>query len=263
MLEELRKTHELAWGIGKRILMLLGPIAACGLLLVFFWFVFPPPEGSAFPAFSPQFIVLIGLLIAYLVPPFGKETIIPAALIGGAAVAALIAGIIGMPIDPAEITGFPLWVVVLAIVGMDIAVAAFITFNFDLLLKIPFIGNWLRWIMRGADNIIQSKKWIRDLSSAGLLLFMYIPLQGSGAMTTSVIARLLNYPPMLAIGLVTIGSLISSLTVGLGISSIIKLWEVNPLLAVLEVVAIIGFICLVAVSWSKIVRKIGQMQNKK
>lgn len=263
MLEELKKTHDLAWGIGKRILMLLGPIAAYGLLLVFFWFIFPPPEGAGFPAFSPEFIVLVGLLIAYLVPPFGKETIIPAALIGGATVATLIAGIIGIPIDPSEITGFPLWVVVLAIVAMDIAVAAFITFNFDLLLKIPVVGNWLRWIMQGADNIIKSKKWIRDLSSAGLLLFMYIPLQGSGAITTSVIARLLNYPPMLAIGLVTFGSLLSSLTVALGISSIIKLWEVNPLLAILEVVAIIGFICLVAVSWSKIVQKLGQMQNKK
>lgn len=262
MLKELQKTHEFAWNVGKRLLMLLGPIAAYGLLLVFFWFVFPPPEGYELFAFSPQFIVLICLLIAYLIPPFGKETIIPAALIGGAAVAGLIADIIGMPIDPADITGFPLWVVVLAIVALDIAVAAFITFNFDLLLKIPGVGSFLRWIMRGADNIIKSKRWIRDLSSAGLLLFMYIPLQGSGAMTTSVIARLLNYPPMLAMGLVTVGSLLSSLTVALGISSILKLWEVNPLLAIIEVVAILGFISLVAVSWSEIVRKIGLMQKK-
>lgn len=258
MLEELKGAHQKAWGIVMRLLMLLGPFAAYGILLVFFWFVYPPQDGAIF-SFSPQYLVLLGLLFVYMVPPFGKETIIPVALIGGEGLINLIATVTGVVLDSSAITGFPLWVLVLGIVGMDIAWAAFITLNFNLLLKIPGIGRWLRWIMRGADKIINSKPWIKNLSSTGLLLFMYIPFQGSGAITSSVIARLLNYPPLFAIGLVTFGSLLSTLSIGLGLSSILTLWEVHPLYGILMAAGLLGLIVLFAFSWGKIMSK---LQNK-
>ncbi len=255
MLEELKKTHEVAWAVIMRILMLLGPAAAYGLLLLFFWFVYPPQEGFSLFSFSPQYLVLLGLLFVYMIPPFGKETIIPVALLGGEGLINLIATATGIVLDPSAITGFPLWVLVLGIVGMDIAWAAFISLNFDLLLKIPGVSRWLHWIMRGADSIINSKPWIKNLSSTGLLLFMYIPFQGSGAITCSVIARLLNYSPIFVVGLVAFGSLLSTLTIGLGLTSILALWEVNPLYGVLMAVGILGLIVLFALSWGKIVNK--------
>ena len=253
MLEELKEAHQKAWDIIIRLLMLLGPFAAYGLILVFLWFVYPPQEGFALFSFSPQYLVLLGLLVVYLVPPFGKETVIPTALIGGAALVALIAGITGIQLDSSSITGFPLWVIVLGIVGMDVAVSAFISLNFNLLLKIPFVGDWLRWIMQGADKIIQSKPWVKNLSSTGLLLFMYIPFQGSGAITCSVIARLLNYPPIFAIGLVTFGSLLSTLSIGLGLASVLTLWDIHPLYGILMILGILAVIVLFALSWGKIV----------
>lgn len=259
--KEKRTPKQWAIVIAKRALTLLGPIVFYAVILLMFWAFFPSPAGTQPFTPSPEYIVLIGLMIAYLVPPFGKETIIPAALIGGEAVVGLVAGITGMPIDPAHLSGYPLWIVVVGIVTMDIAVSLFITLNFDLLLKIPVVGAWLRWIMRSADKIINSKKWIKDLSSAGLLLFMYIPLQGSGAMTTSVIARLLNYQPLLAVGLVTLGSIMSSLTVALGISSVVALWQVNPLYGILLAVAIVAVIILIALSWGKIVNKIMELKG--
>ncbi len=260
MLEELKEAHQKAWGVIMRLLMLIGPFAAYGLLLVFFWFVYPPQEGFALFSFSPQYLVLLGLLLVYLIPPFGKETVIPVALLGGEALINLIATVTGIVLDPASVTGFPLWVIVIGIVGLDVAVSAFVTLNFNLLLKIPGVGRFLRWIMRGADNIIQSKPWVKNLSSTGLLLFMYIPFQGSGALTSSVIARLLNYPPIFAIGLVTFGSLLSTLSIGLGLSSILALWQVNPVLGILMAAALLGLITLFALSWGKIVNKL--QQNK-
>ncbi|HJJ87872.1 MAG TPA: hypothetical protein O0X88_01105, partial [Methanocorpusculum sp.] len=83
--------------------------------------------------------------------------------------------------------------------------------------------------------------------------------QGSGALTSSVIARLLNYPPIFAIGLVTFGSLLSTLSIGLGLSSILALWEVNPVLGILMAAALLGLITLFALSWGKIVNK---LQNR-
>lgn len=256
MAEETRTVREWAWIIGRRALLLAAPIAIYLALLAFFWMIFPPEDGIfSFPP-SPEYLVFIGLMIAYLVPPFGKETIIPAALLGGEAVVGLVAGIIGVSMDPAYLTGYPLWTVAVGIVGMDIAVSAFITYNFDLLLKIPLVGSWLRWIMRSADTIIRKKTWIEELSSAGLLIFMYIPLQGSGAMTTSVIARLLNYPPLQAVGLVTFGSILSTLTVAFGVTSLVQLWYIHPALAIAAGIVIAACILCLAFFWNKITRKL-------
>ena len=245
--------------IAKRIFFLLFPVGLFFLLFLFFWFVFSPTDGQLF---SPEFIVFTGLMIAYLIPPFGKETIIPAALLGGEAVTNLVANFTNIPADIA-IGGFPLWTVVVGIVALDLIVSLFISFNFDLLLKIPLIGPWFRWIMSGADKILRKKKWIEDLSSAGLLIFMYFPLQGSGAMTTSIIARILNYHPIQTVGLVTIGSILSCLTVSLGITSIVQLWTINPAFAILEIIGIIALIVIIALTWSKLIRKMTERTNRK
>lgn len=251
--------NELRKAVGKRILYLLLPVALAFLLFLFFWFVFAPQPGNMF---SPEFIVFAALMVAYVIPPFGKESIIPAALIGGESVTKLIANITNLPAD-AAIGGFPLWTVVLGIVSLDLIVSLFISLNFDLLLKIPLIGAWFRWIMRGADKILRKKKWIEDLSSAGLLIFMFIPLQGSGAMTTSIIARILNYRPAQTVGLVTFGSILSCITVSLGITSIVQLWKVNPVFAILEIIGILAVILLIAFFWSKLIRKLTLRANRK
>lgn len=250
---------ELTLLILKRVLFLLGPVALAAVLFLFFWFVFPPAEGSMI---SPEFIVFAGLMLAYLIPPFGKETIIPAALLGGEAVIGLISAVTSLPAGT-TVSGYPLWTVIVAIVALDLLVSLFITLNFDLLLKIPIVGPWFRWIMRGADNVLRKKKWIENLSSAGLLIFMYIPLQGSGAMTTSIIARILNYRPLQAVGLVTFGSILSCLTVTFGTASLVQLWAINPVLAIIEGVCIAAVILLIAFFWNKLIRKLTERAEMK
>ncbi|MBQ0107091.1 MAG: hypothetical protein KBS37_04185, partial [Methanocorpusculum sp.] len=88
-------------------------------------------------------------------------------------------------------------------------------------------------------------------------------LQGSGAMTTSIIARILNYRPLQAIGLVTFGSILPCLTVSLGVSSLVKLWEINPVLAILEGIAIAGLIILIAFLWNKFTRKLAEKAKER
>ena len=110
---------------------------------------------------------------------------------------------------------------------------------------------------------LRKKPWIENLSSAGLLIFMYIPVYGSGAMTTSIIAQILNYRPLQTIGLVTFASLLSCLTVSLGVSSLVQLWEFNPLLAILEGAVIAVIIFLIAFFWNKFTRKLVEKMKKR
>ena len=230
----------LAFRILRRVFFLVVPILVYVVLLGVFWFVYPPEAGAFTLPPSTEYLALLGLMGAYLVPPFGKETIIPLAL--------------GL--------GYPIWVIFLGVVGMDIITATFISLNFDLLLKVPLIGRWIRWVMRTADKVRKSKPWIEQLSSAGLLLFMYIPLQGSGSITCSVLGRLLGYKPAVSLGLVIIGSVLSTLTVALGASSVIQLWYIHPLLGIAAAVIILIVILAIAYLWSKFTKRFYSVEAK-
>ena len=245
--------------IGRRLLFLLGPFALLFLLLLFFRFVFPPAEGSSV---SPEFIVFTVLMLFYLFSPFGKEIIIPATLLGGGAVIQLVSQIIDVPAGTV-IGNFPLWTIITALISLDILLALFVTLNFDLLLKIPLLGRGIRKVMLGADKILRKRRWIENLSSAGLLIFMYIPVTGSGAMTTSIISRILNYPPLKAVGLITFGSIMSCTTVSLGVYSLKNLWEINPAFAVLEAIGIAAVIVIVVLFWNKVTGKIADWQKRR
>lgn len=239
MNEGRRTKQEWAYIILKRMFLLLLPILIYLIIIGALWFVYPPVTGVFTLPPSMEYLTLIGLMGAYLVPPFGKETIIPLAL--------------GF--------GYPLWVIFVGIVGMDLITAMFISYNFDLLLKVPLVGRWVRWIMRTADKIRKSKPWIEQLSSAGLLLFMYIPLQGSGSMTCSVLGRLFGFKPGYTLGIVIIGSILSTLTMALGATSVIQLWQIQPVFGILAAIVIIAVVLVIAYFWSRFTKKYEYKEN--
>jgi uncharacterized membrane protein len=196
----------------RRLTFLAAPVLICLAFLLFFWFVYPPEQGL----FSTPYLVLLGLLFAYLIPPLGKESIIPIAIAAG----------------------YPVWVISLGIILMDMVTAMFIALNFDLLLRVPLLGKLLRRLGEGAARIREKKPWIGHLSYAGLLIFMYIPIQGSGSMNTTILGRLLDLAPWKVYGIVTLGSILSTLTIALGFSAILELWLIHPGYAVLTVLVV-------------------------
>lgn len=237
MTEEKRTPQEWTKIILRRLTYLLGPILIYCVFLLFLWGVYPPETLFSGP--SQEYLVLLGLFFAYLVPPLGKESIIPIA--------------IGV--------GYPAWVVIAGVVLMDMVTAMFIALNFDLLLKVPLLGRLLKWLMNGATNIRQKKPWIEKLSYVGLLIFMYVPLQGSGAINTTILGRLFALEPKIVYGIVTIGSILSSLTVAFGFTMILDLWYVNPFYAIFAIFGVIVFIILIYLLWKKYTTKLNQKET--
>lgn len=226
-----RTAQEWTKKILRRLLLLGGPIAVYCVLLVFFWFVYPPEVLFGPP--SDRYLMLVGLLIAYLIPPFGKESIIPIAL--------------GF--------GFPVWVISLGIILMDMMSCILIAYNFDLLEKIPFVGGLIRKFMGGANKIRKKSPWVEQLSHMGLLIFMYIPLQGSGATNTTILGRLFGMRPWTVFWIVTIGSIFSTLTVAVGAAAVIELWQINPLYAVLAVLGIAAAVIILVLIWHRYTKR--------
>lgn len=225
---------------------ILGILAA----VILFFLLFLPVE---------EWITLLILLGVYMLPGFGKESIVPALLGGGQILEALSrAGIQIQLYIPLE--GFPLWIVILGILAVDMTLAVIISFNFDLLLRIPLLGKVLGFFTRKTTILLEKKPWIKGLASAGLFLFMYMPFMGSSAIDTSIIGRMLSIHPKILLPIVFTGSCLATLTLGLGVQAIIQLWMMNPLLAILALAFIAATVVLIWLLWKK---RIKSKQEKK
>ncbi|TAJ45612.1 small multi-drug export protein [Methanofollis fontis] len=112
----------------------------------------------------------IGLMLAYIVPPVGRETLIPLA-------AAL---------------GYPWWITAASFAYIDITGCLLVALNFDLLLRLPYLGPWLERFCSGGHALFRRHEWIRGLSYAGLFLFVLFPFEGSGGVGGTVAGRLLG-----------------------------------------------------------------------
>lgn len=174
-----------------------------------------------------QFLIISGLVAAYFVPPAGKETIIPLAVV----------------------LGYPWWLITLVIFLLDVAVSLFVVWNFELALKIPIIGRLLESGMTIGRNYTESQPWLRRFSTIGLILFVFFPLQGTGAMNGSVLGRLLGLNNNRVFGCVCIGSLTSCLVFALGSDVLLDVYRQDPTLAIGILITIIVAVLAAVVGW--------------
>ncbi|OGS40038.1 MAG: hypothetical protein A3K77_07800 [Euryarchaeota archaeon RBG_13_31_8] len=172
------------------------------------------------------------LTIIYFIPPAGKETVIPA----GLGLASSLG--VGLALPPI-IWGLSVWV-------FDILACLSIITNWWLLELListipafPFIGirwkkkpriyktkvslkTWYDGLHRKTQTL-EEKRYGKFLPFA-LFIFMFIPFQGTGAMSTTIIGAWLGLRRRETILIVTIGSLISTLFMIFLSLGIIKFW---------------------------------------
>jgi len=138
-------------------------------------------------------IKVVGLMLAYMVPPAGKETIIPAAIIVG------------------DLN----WVIIsLAIAYQDIITALFLVYNFDYARKIPILGPWIARFEKANANVLNEKKWFSSLVFLGLVFFVVVPFQGSGGVGGSVMGRVIGMKPWRVFLAISTGAIMGCLTIG-------------------------------------------------
>ena len=115
-----------------RLMATGGILAVFGVVLCFFFLTMP----------SDVFYEFIGFLGLYLMPGFGKESIVPLAMA----------------------FGISWWQITLGIVVGDMALAIIIAYNFDLLLRLPLLGRVLRYFTTKTNEVLQKYLWIEGLS---------------------------------------------------------------------------------------------------
>ncbi len=136
------------------------------------------------------------LLAAYVIPPAGKESLIPCAII----------------------LGYDWWMIASAVFSIDCANACFIAMNFHHIAKIPWFGEIFMKCNESMKRISETNSGISRLSLFGLFLFIFFPLQGSGAINGTIPCRVMGISPRPAFLCIIAGSGLSALTIASGIA---------------------------------------------
>ena len=124
-------------------------------------------EGSRGPT-------LVGLLVAYLIPPLSKETVLPLALLQG--------------LPPARVAAY--------FTATDLILAAFVAWNWEALYRLPRAGPWLERQEARVTAATQSWRAAEGLGLLAVALWMAVPFIGSGAATASLLGRALGERPL-------------------------------------------------------------------
>ena len=142
-----------------------------------------------------DFLNMSSLMLLYFVPPLGKESVIP----------------IGIA------QGIPWTVLAFSIAFVDIVVCLFLIWNFDLAKKLPFIGSGIRRMQLKGASILETMPWVERLTFFGIVVFVMIPFQGSGAFAGTILGRSVGLSVtsnLLAVGM---GALIGSVLIALSV----------------------------------------------
>ena len=183
---------------------------------------------------------LILLIFAYFFPPLGKESIIPIGVGGGELTVPIINQHIVVPsIDPL--------LMALTIAFVDIIIALFLLWNYDLAKKIPVVGKFMEKIENIGKSSSDKYSWIKPLRFIGIVMFVMVPFQGSGGLVGSILGRLFGMKPLNTFFAISIGAITGCLLIAYFSDAILNVFVQNFLIGLLIVLIllVIGFMVLI------------------
>ena len=148
---------------------------------------------------STDFLAMVGLMVAYLLPPAGKETVIP----------------LGIAL------GIPWWYMAISIAMIDVETGLFMALNFDLAYRLPFLGPVLSDLTKKTQQFITEHRWLAGLWFFAIVLMVMVPVFGSGGIRGSIAGKLLGMNTPIVFLAILAGALLGCFGIALGSDAIL------------------------------------------
>lgn len=126
----------------------------------------------------------LGLSVAYLMPPAGLESVVPVG--------------VGLGIHPV--------LMAYLVTVVDLACAAFISWNFELARRMPLLGRYIALVESKGARLLDASTAARAGVWAALLLFIVVPFKGSGGITGAIVGKAVGMRPLPLASALSIGA---------------------------------------------------------
>ena len=196
------------------------------------------------------FSLLGGWMLAYFFPPFGKETVIPLGI--GLLKQGLTVPLINLHVEPVSVNPLS---IALAVAFIDIVIALFLVWNYDLAKKIPLIGKFMQKVEDLGKSSSDKYRWIKPLRFIGIILFVMVPFQGSGGLVGSIVGRLIGMKPWNTFIAISIGAIVGCLSIAYFSEAIILVFINNVLFGMLVLIIFLIIILMIFI-WRKKRKKV-------
>ena len=170
-----------------------------------------------------------GLMLAYYVPPAGKESIIP----------------IGIGL------GIPWWLMAITVSLLDVITSLFMIMNFVLILQVPRLGPWIEQLTKAGRDFMAGHPWMARWRIPGVAIFVMLPLQGTGGVGATVVGLMAGLSPgevLLAVG---IGAAVESLLFALGSELIWRLLMAHFIAGIVVAIGLVLVVILIYVHFNR------------
>lgn len=179
------------------------------------------------------------LLLAYFFPPFGKESVIPLGV--GVLEKGLTIPFINLHVNPVSINPI---LMALSVAFIDIIIALFLVWNYDLAKEIPIVGIFIMKIEEKGRGSEKKYRWVKPLRFVGIMLFVMIPFQGSGGLVGSIVGRLIGMKPWNTFFAISIGAVVGCLLIAFFAKMFLIFVEINTILTFILIAVIVILITL-------------------
>lgn len=191
----------------QRIFKFVFPVALWGLSFLVAQMIWMVQDADQWFTYS----------FMYLVPPFGKETIIP----------------MGMGY------GFGPLTMAFTVAFVDLWVAMFVSWNYWYITKIPKVGKYLEKAEAKGANTMKKIPSLEKGAFWGIVMLSLIPAVGAGGFFGSIIGKMIGMKPGSVIAAVFLGSFASGLLYAFAFDAFVAAFDKYPYLTVLVLATVI------------------------
>ncbi|MGB4235419.1 MAG: small multi-drug export protein [Methanoregulaceae archaeon] len=167
-------------------------------------------------------MILGGLMIAYYIPPSGKESLIP---LGIAA-------------------GIPWWLMAFTLAYLDVITSLFMIWNLDRAERFPYLGPWITRSLVSGREFMEQRPWLARWRIPGVSVFVMLPLQGTGGVGATIVGIMAGLCPAQILLAVGIGATVESLAFALGSVLVLRLLVTNMVLGIAVAAGIVLVVIL-------------------
>jgi len=180
-------------GVRRRLMLIFVPILVSAAFILALWFSL---SDAIFPIFGL-------LLLSYFISPFGKEVLVPTAIIS----LLVLHGQRHMVGDIALVTT--------TVVFVDVMCSIFLLWNLDVLKLIPKIGKWITGVEDFGRKRLRKSKTRRKNTFIALTGYMALPFQGSGGIVSTIIGMMAGMKKKDVWMAVWVGSITGTLSIAI------------------------------------------------
>ncbi|MDX1534928.1 MAG: small multi-drug export protein, partial [Thermoplasmata archaeon] len=166
---------------------------------------------------------------AYFVPPFGKESVIPLG--------------VSLGVHPA--------LMAFSVAMVDVLVGLFLLWNYRVLYYIPILGKWAHKMEVKARKMIEEGRGFSKLAYLGLVLFVIVPFQGSGAVSATILGKMSGMDAKKVWSAIILGAFAGTFMVAYSFNFVLTAFRSNLFLGVGVVLAVVAVALFLYLRWKR------------